>query len=168
MREVWKEIPGYEGEYAVSNLGRVKSLFRYVRLVSHGVETQRSVPERILKPGPMKSGHVTVALRKGNSKPVHQLVLLAFRGPCPEGKESRHMNDIPADNRLSNLRYGTRRQNMLDKIRNGKHSLTYAQAEEIRTLLRNAKYGDKRRVAKMYGISEHNVQDILTGRSYAK
>jgi hypothetical protein len=166
--EVWKEIPGYEGEYAVSNKGRVKSLARRVRLVSRGVETTRPVGERILRPGSQKSGHVTVALGKGNSKPVHQLVLLAFRGPCPEGKESRHLNDIPSDNRLANLRYGTRRQNMLDKIRNGRHSLTYTQAEEIRQLLKNAKYGDKRKVAKMYGISECNVQDILTGRSYAK
>jgi hypothetical protein len=164
--EVWKEIPGYEGEYAVSNKGRIKSLARRVRLVAHGVETTRSVSERILRPGPTKSGHVTVALGKGNSKPVHQLVLLAFRGPCPEGKESRHLNDVPDDNRLTNLKYGTRRQNMQDKIRQGHHTLTYAQAKEIRVLLENAKYGDKRRVAKDYGLSESSIQDILTGRSY--
>jgi NUMOD4 motif/HNH endonuclease len=166
--EIWKEVPGYEGEYAISNRGRVKSLARRVRLVAHGVETTRAVSERILRPGPMKSGHVTVALGKGNSKPVHQLVLLAFRGPCPEGKESRHLNDVPDDNRLGNLKYGTRRQNMLDKIRNGHHALTYVQAQEIRALLRNAKYGDKRRVAKMYGVHENTIQDILAGRSYAE
>lgn len=168
MREIWKEIPGYEGQYAVSNLGRVKSLERYVRLVSHGVETQRLVRERILRPGPMKSGHLSVALGRGNSKQVHQMVLLAFKGPCPEGKESRHLNDIPGDNHLANLRYGTRRQNMLDKIRNGHHALTHAQAEEIRIALKNSKRGDKRKIAKKYGVNPCTISDILAGRSYAK
>jgi hypothetical protein len=166
--EVWKEIPGYEGQYAVSNKGRVKSLERRVRLVAHGVETTRLVGERILRPGKMNAGHVSVALGKGNSKQVHQLVLLAFRGPCPAGKESRHLNDIPDDNRLTNLRYGTRRQNMLDKIRNGRHTLTYEQAEEIRLAVKTAKHGDKKKLAEKYGVRQCTISDILAGRSYAK
>jgi hypothetical protein len=168
MTERWKEIPGYEGEYAVSDKGRVKSLARRVRLVAHGVETTRPVGERILKPGPMKSGHVTVALGKGNSKPVHQLVLLAFKGPRPAGKESRHRNGIPDDNKLSNLHYGTRRQNMIDKIDHGRHKLSLAQANEIREALKHARYGDKRRVAAEYGVHECTISDILAGRSYVR
>jgi hypothetical protein len=116
----------------------------------------------------MKSGHLSVALGKGNSKQVHQLVLLAFRGPCPPGKESRHMNDIPGDNRLTNLRYGTRRQNMLDKIRNGRHTLTYEQAEAIRLAVKTAEHGDKKKLAEKYGVRQCTISDILAGRSYAK
>lgn len=60
----------------------------------------------------MRSGHVSVALGKGNSKLVHALVLLAFVGPRPDGFDILHMNHVPTDNRLSNLRYGTRSENM--------------------------------------------------------
>lgn len=63
---------------------------------------------------------------------VHRLVLLAHRGPCcdelarlikdtgrlgpcPAGHETRHLNDIPDDNRLENLAWGTKVQNEGDK-----------------------------------------------------
>ncbi len=50
-REIWRTIPGYEGQYEVSNLGRVKSL----RRLSRGRYGPRTVPERILRPGPAKA-----------------------------------------------------------------------------------------------------------------
>ncbi|MGC8718421.1 MAG: NUMOD4 domain-containing protein [Thermodesulforhabdaceae bacterium] len=51
--EIWKDIPGYEGRYQASNLGRIKSLKRKVRSVNHytGKEFFRVVPERILRLG---------------------------------------------------------------------------------------------------------------------
>lgn len=110
--EIWKDIPGYEGRYQVSNAGNVRSLAHRVRLVAHGKETTRLSPGRILKPGPQQSGHLSVAIGKGNSRQVHQLVLEAFVGPCPEGCEVLHLNHNPADNRLENLRYGTRSENL--------------------------------------------------------
>jgi len=112
VTEVWKDIPGYEGRYQVSDQGRVRSLDHRVRLVSQGVETTRLVPGKILRPGPSSSGHLSVSLGKGNSKGVHTLVLLAFVGPPPEGHESLHLNHTPSDNRKVNLRYGTRSENV--------------------------------------------------------
>lgn len=50
---------------------------------------------------------------------MHRLVLLAFVGPCPDGMEACHANDIPTDNRLANLRWGTHADNMRDRIENG-------------------------------------------------
>ena len=51
--EVWKDIPGYEGEYQASTMGRIKSLKRMVvgRNWYTGKQFYRTVPERILKPG---------------------------------------------------------------------------------------------------------------------
>lgn len=43
---------------------------------------------------------------------MHLLVLAAFVGPRPEGCESLHLNHFPWDNRLVNLRYGTRSENI--------------------------------------------------------
>jgi hypothetical protein len=113
MTEEWRDIPGYEDAYQVSDLGRVRSVERRVRLVPHpGIETTRRVPPRILKPGSKPDGHVSVCLGKGNTKDVHLLVMLAFVGPRPDGQETLHRNENPADNRLINLRYGTRSENM--------------------------------------------------------
>jgi hypothetical protein len=50
---------------------------------------------------------------------VHQLVLLAFRGPCPSGMECLHNDDVKNNNELTNLRYGTRSENNKDRVRTG-------------------------------------------------
>ena len=57
------------------------------------------------------SGRATKRVR------VHLLVLEAFRGPRPYRCEALHGNDIPHDNRASNLRWGSRRENLADRRR---------------------------------------------------
>jgi hypothetical protein len=121
MSELWRDIPGYEGRYQVSDHGRVRSVDHRVRLVARGTETTRLVRGRVLKPGPQKSGHLTVALGKGNSKQVHAMVLLAFVGPYPAEQEVLHLDDDPTNNRLGNLEYGTRSQNMQLCVAHGRH-----------------------------------------------
>lgn len=110
--ERWKPIPGYEHKYQVSACGGVRSVDHYVRLVAHGKETQRLVPGKTLKPGRSTSGHLTVCLGKGNTHGVHRLVASAFLGACPAGKEVLHLDGDPSNNRLENLRYGTRSENL--------------------------------------------------------
>jgi len=118
--EVWRDVPGYEGRYQASDQGRVRSVDHRVRLVTRQAgETTRLVPGRILRPGKLKCGHVTVALGKGNSQSVHRIVLLTFVGPCPSGEEGLHLNHTPNDNRLSNLKYGTRSENLKMDYENG-------------------------------------------------
>lgn len=113
MKEIWKNVVGHEGAYQVSNKGRVRSLNRWVVATRDSGTHKRFYRGKLLKPGAqLKSGHVTVALGKGNSRPVHQLVLEAFRGPCPAGMESLHKNLKSNDNRLSNLKWGTRSENL--------------------------------------------------------
>ncbi|EJD0489927.1 NUMOD4 motif-containing HNH endonuclease [Salmonella enterica] len=112
MSEIWKPAPGFEDRYEVSNQGRVRSIDRRVRLVAHGKETTRFAKGQLLRAGTCRSGHLSVALGKGNSRMVHQLVLEAFVGPRPAGQEVLHLNHNPKDNRLSNLKYGTRSENI--------------------------------------------------------
>jgi len=104
--ETWKVIPGYEGLYEVSDQGNVKTF-------------RRGANGRLLKPGRMPRGHLSVALGRGNSQCVHKLVLLAFVGPAPDKHECCHNNGNPADNRLENLRWGTRSENIRDAVRHG-------------------------------------------------
>jgi len=104
--EVWKLVPEYDGKYEVSDQGRVRSFQRYPQGI-------------ILRPGRMPSGHLSVALGRGNSQCVHKLVLLAFVGVAPAKHECRHLNGDPADNRLENLCWGTRSENINDAVRHG-------------------------------------------------
>jgi len=119
MMEIWKGIPGYTGSYEVSDQGRVRSLSR--------IDTRgRRRGERILKPRSAKSGHRFVALYADNVRTgwaVHVLVLEVFVGPRPTGLDACHWNDDPTDNRVANLRWGTRSENIRDSVRNGNHSM---------------------------------------------
>lgn len=111
MTENWLPISGYVGYYEISDHGRVKSLHRE--------------PYRILKPFPNGSGHLLVDLRVAGTRrtvQVHLLAMHAFVGPPPEGMECRHLNGDPQDNRLENLQYGTRSENIHDSVRHGTHN----------------------------------------------
>lgn len=129
----------------------------------------RTVPARILKPGQYcKTGHLSVVLGKGsNGKPVHQLVMQTFIGPTPDGSEVLHKNGDPTDNRLANLRYGTRTDNILDVYRQGKRwrKLNIDDVEGIRFGLQCGISGVE--LALMYNISQSTISAIKHGRTYA-
>ena len=112
--EIWKPVVGYEGFYEVSNQGRVRSLDRDAVDITG---RPYSVKGRIRKLKLDRKGYVKVALSVSNTMitySVHTLVLEAFVGPKPNGAQCRHLNGNPADNRPSNLAWGTAKENMND------------------------------------------------------
>ena len=115
MEELWKDIPGYEGRYQVSNLGRVKSLPRVVECKNH---RRRREPGQILKPACAPDGHLMVNLgfsKEHRAKKVHQLVALAFlENPSGGRVEVCHNDGDPKNNRVENLRYDTHSENIKD------------------------------------------------------
>lgn len=164
MIETWKPVPGYEGRYEVSDMGRVRSLPHYVRLVAHGKETRRLSPGRILRPGAQKSGHVTVSLGRHNSRPVHQLVLEAFVGPRPAAPEGSlvdilHLNSNPKDNRLTNLRYGTRAENIRQDLEEGKRRLTEEHRQALREGRSHYQITDEHREAMRKGLANYHMTE---------
>ena len=113
--EEWRPVVGYEGLYEASSKGRVRSLDR---ADCRG----RIIRGRILKHRPLPNGRPRVSLsRNGVTKDAYpyRLVLEAFVGPCPPGMEALHWDDDHDNNRLENLRWGTRAENMADMSRNG-------------------------------------------------
>lgn len=169
MDEIWKDIPGYEGRYQVSNMGRVKSLERKVRSVnwySHK-EFWRTVKERILRPGPVKSGHLYVVLGHGEAgTPVHQLVMRAFVGEPPEGMEVRHLNGNPKDNRLENLKYGTRTENILDVFYQGKRWRKLNIDDVIYVRFATFCGISDKALADELNVSQPTIANIRKGKSY--
>ena len=95
--EQWRDIKGYIGLYQISNMGNVKSL----------------ISNKNLKPVPNIDGYLHVNLHKdgkGKMHSVHRLVALHFI-PNPENKPTvDHINTIRTDNRVSNLRWFTRKE----------------------------------------------------------
>ena len=112
-KEIWVDIPNYEGYYQVSSIGRVKSLSRKVE--RNGNKTY-NVKERILKPSKAGRGYLMVNLYKDGARrfsKVHQLVAMAFlnHNPCGYNLVVNHKNFNRLDNRLENIEVVTMREN---------------------------------------------------------
>lgn len=165
MTEIWKDIPGYEGSYQVSDLGRVRSLDRVLNAHKLGRGYCRGVRGRILKPGAsnVNSGHLTVALGRHNSQCVHFLVLLAFVGPRPAKMDTRHLDGNSANNILSNLEYCTRSRNGQDKKYHkgaSTYKLTPSEVREIKTALLAPYYGLQADLCRKYNVSHSTIYNI--------
>ena len=57
---------------------------------------------------------------KNYTKYLHRLVLETFVGPCPENMECRHLNGNKSDNYITNLKWGSKKENKADSIKHGK------------------------------------------------
>lgn len=177
--EAWRPVVGFEGEYEVSNFGRVRSLTRvhtYQRIDQYSgnvIEVSRTRKGVELRPGRMKSGHLSVALGRGNSRCVHVLVLEAFVGPRPAGMEGLHGDDEPSNNRLYNLRWGTRSENLHDAISNGKAPIGSKKwnakltEDQVRKIKEQHAFLSSEAVARMYGVSGASIRQIRDGRAWA-
>jgi hypothetical protein len=178
MNELWKAIPGYEGFYEVSSLGRVKSL---ARKCNHPF--RKNLKEKILKNRMSSGGHVAVVLCDDKHRvygPVHRLVLQAFVGPCPPNMECCHNNGIPDDNRVENLRWDTRRSNHLDRMKHGvwvqnkvipclgeaaRHSKL--KNEDVRRIREAALFGARKSdLSRAYEIKQSHIIDIIKRRAW--
>lgn len=176
--EIWKPIPGYKRYYKISNHGRVKSIPRKVKVITPGKKSwHRKFPGVIIKGRANHCGHVGVILFKnghGRYRFIHSLVLIAFVGPKPKGTQCCHWDGNPSNNTISNLRWGTPKDNSLDKqrhntmIKGEKHSqakLTERDILEIRRLYSEEKTS-KSQLATRYKVSWQAIYLIVNRRRW--
>ena len=159
-KEIWKDIKGFEGLYQVSNLGRVKSFY--------------GLKEKILKPKLTRNGYYAVCLHKNSIRKfylVHRLAYEAFNGTIPEGLQVNHINEIKADNRLSNLNlmtckentnYGTGIERRAKKRINGKCSKPVLQFTLEDVFIKE--HPSIRQVERELGFSHQNIINCCNGK----
>lgn len=162
--EEWKDVVGYEGLYQVSSLGRVKSFHSW-----------RGKKERIINPFPNRDGYRKVDLRtsdgKRKTKSVHTLVLEAFAGEQPPEMQCNHKDGIKSNNRLENLEYCTRCENVLHTYRNlgrvpmrgerhGLSKLTEKEVLEMRHLHSIGRYNYKE-LGEVFKVSQVTARRII-------
>lgn len=160
MHEKWKPVPGYEGLYEVSDRGNVRTTKR------------QGSAGGLLSLNLQKNGYLKVGLynkaRKAFS--VHRLVLDAFVGPCPDGMLCCHGNGDRTNNNLSNLRWGTRKDNFIDSLihgtaafgeRNGASKLKSGDLVKIKALRSSGLL--QREIATTFGLSQQHVSALLSG-----
>lgn len=118
-KTIWVPIKGYEGSYEVSDDGKVRSKNRYIV----GRDGPYFKKGQLIKLN--DAGHyLRVGLWKNRVCKmycVHYLVIRAFKGKRPKGKIIRHLDGNRYNNKKSNLKYGTSKQNGKDTVKHKVH-----------------------------------------------
>ena len=168
MSEVWKDVPGLEGRYQVSNLGRVKSLSRTEPHKLHGIWHIR---ERILKatdPYKTKRGYSSVGIRDGNGKlispAVHRLVAICFVPNPLNLPEVNHIDGNRANNAASNLEWVTRKENMHHAWKTGLcDPIVKAKVRAVVNVDTGERFDSVADAERHYGKSVGGISHVLNG-----
>lgn len=169
MNEFWKEIPGWEGYYEVSSLGRIRSIQRgsplRKRLYGGGLVNLFEATDGYLV------ANLTVHGKRTQMK-AHRAVLLAFVGHPHASQEGCHNDGNIHNNSLQNLRWDTRKNNALDSIihgtslrgeKNGASKLTINKAKDI---LKLKNLHSCASVARQFDVSETTIANIWKGKAW--
>lgn len=113
MKEVWKDIPGYEGLYQASCFGYVRSLDRIAYKGRKHVPIK--IEGRILSPWVDTTGYLKVEMFKNGrcrKEKLHQMIAKTFI-PNPNHKSTvNHKDENPLNNTVLNLEWMTNKENV--------------------------------------------------------
>jgi hypothetical protein len=163
-KEIWKDIPGYENYYQISNTGKVKSF----------------VSNKILKPITDKDGYLRVCLcvnQKRKSHIIHRIVAKVFI-PNPQNKPHiNHLDFNITNNCVSNLEWCTPKENILYSYNEGrinppkywknKFSYNHHSSKEVLQYDINGtvinKYGSAHEAMRQTGIDNKHISGVARG-----
>jgi len=132
--EEWKDIPGFEKEYQISNLGQARSLDR--KVVFHrknGTTYERNYDGQILKSQLDGQGYFKIGLPYKKQMNIHLAVMLAFVGPKPLDQEIIHLDNNKKNSAKDNLKYASKSCHQIGD-QNSRCVLTEEQVIEIRNV----------------------------------
>ena len=151
MKEIWKDIPNYEGLYQASNLGNIRSLKN---------RWGNRIEPRLVKQQKTKKGYKRVRLSKKNKSKtfmVHRIIYITFIKDIENGLEINHKDFNRENNKINNLEMITHTNNV-----------RYSKAKPIIQLSLNNEYIRKwdciRDVEKEIGIDHRQICSCLLGK----
>lgn len=169
MEEIWKDIPGYEGLYMASNLGRVKSVERIVPNKRYRNIGMMRVPEKIKSIRRSCDGYSNVTLSKdgvANVHSLHRLIATIFI-PNPNGLPVvNHIDGNPRNNKADNLEWCTTQQNILHGLNVLKNPPNNHRA--VRCVETGEVFYSGAEAARKYGVSGEGAHILDAARGVRK
>lgn len=121
--------------------------------------------------------------KKGYKRFIHRLILEAFVGKCPAGLQCRHLDGNPVNNNLENLKWGTRSENQMDRVRHGRHNrgkrhgMSKLCAKDVLKIRKFAtsynkktrkcdKGGNYKEIAEAFNVSKSTIVHIVRGSTW--
>lgn len=169
MKEIWKDVVGFEGAYQISNRGRIKSF-------------KRLKTGKILSNVNKTGWYLNVVLKYKKRQryvKIHQLVAEAFLGKRPfDNAEINHKDANKQNNCVENLEYVTRLENVIHaaKIHNYafcKSMNYYNQRIRPRPVLQYsldgkfiAEYYNCADAGKITGVCARNIHQVASKTEY--
>lgn len=178
QNEIWKDVPGYDGKYQVSNMGRVRGLPRN-SVMKNGSDVIRKLKGRIMSFGVCGSRvkYHSIKLCKDSkieTITIHRLVATVFV-KNPHGKPHiNHINNNSFDNRATNLEWCTPQENMSHAMKNGrwdirgeKQHLSKLNTKSVVSIRKMITLGIKfNDIANKFKIDPSTISDINRGKTW--
>lgn len=175
----YRDIPGFVG-YRVGDDGSVWHRWQRVGKRGGGSTMVLGGTWHPLKSEPSKDGYRKVTLcidRKHYDRRVHVLVLSCFSGPAPIGMVGRHLDGKSMNCALSNLKWGTPHENIMDEVIHGthrglksrgeKHPLHKLTDTKAREIVARAKTGENIKcLASEFQVAPGTLRDLVSGRTW--
>lgn len=173
MKEIWKDIKGYEGLYQISNLGRVKRLKRKFQTYNHLTKryNTRIIDEKILK-GTINKGYNRICLTKDGIEKnyfVHRLVIENFVREVKDNETIDHVDCNKLNNNINNLEIVSIQENIMRAFNNGLRKESKAAIQPVYLVDDNdnilKEYDSMYQAAKDLGIkSSSHIGRMLKGQ----
>lgn len=169
MIEIWKDIPGYEGHYQVSNMGRIKSLERIsVRNNGKSESANYHIKERILNVQTQTQGYSQIVLSKNGDRKTFRVNVLVAKLFVENPFKKTYVNHIDGNknnNRADNLEWVTAKENIVHAYKSGllKHyKRKVLQLDENGNVLK--KFNSLKEAAEYVGGSKCGICEACKGR----
>jgi hypothetical protein len=159
--EIWKPIPGFNGDYEASNLGRIRSYLW---------GPWRMKTPRIKKMWKNQKGYVRANLN-GKQYSVSRCVLMAFRGEPGGNRDASHLDNNRGNNSLENLIWETHSENnsrrALETYRRGEDiGISKLKSGQVAVIYKLRGKRSCRSIAKEYGVARPTIKCIWSGKTW--
>lgn len=161
--DVWRDIPGTNGAYQASTLGKIKSVGRWS---VNSIGVRHRVYETVLTPCDQRGGYQHVVIKidgKRKTIRIHTLIARTFLDqPDPSRWQINHKDGNKKNNRLENLEWVTPRENMTHALINGLQPKTSRKGKPVIQMTLDGQFVAEHRSARSCGYD--NIYKVLRGK----